>query len=71
MCMWSCLFFPSSTLPTHTHAARDACQLARSPQDAFDGGESSRIEDDIGDAGENDPGGQDDASLIHCRSQLR
>ncbi|KAG2742381.1 hypothetical protein P692DRAFT_20879309 [Suillus brevipes Sb2] len=30
-----------------------------------------RIEDDIGDAGENDPGGQDDASLIHCRSQLR
>lgn len=49
-----------------TLAAHDASQLARSFQDAFDGGESSRIEDDIDDTDANAPDSQDDDEpLVH------
>lgn len=55
-----------------TLTAHDASQLACSFQDAFDGGESGCIEDDIDDTGANAPDGQDDDELLvhvsgrHC-----
>jgi hypothetical protein len=55
-----------------TLAAHDASQLACSFQDAFDGGESSWIEDDIDDAGANAPDGQDDDEpLVHASGKYR
>jgi hypothetical protein len=40
-------------------AARNAHQLARSFQDAFDGGEGDNVQDDVGDADANAPDSED------------
>jgi hypothetical protein len=56
----------------NTLAAHNAGQLTPSFQDAFEGGESGRIEDDIDDTGANAPDGQDDEEpLVHVSGKHR